>query len=260
MSEPVVLVEKANSIATITLNRPEVMNALSNQLRIELVAAFNDVSADPAIDVVILTGKGRAFCGGLDLKELGEKGLVRSEGATPVGFDVLGAIEACPKPIIGAINGAAVTGGFELALMCDVMIASRNARFADTHARVGILPGWGLSQKLARIIGISRANEMHFTGNFLNAEQAFTWGLVNRVVTQDELMPVCVALAEDMVSCDQKTVRTYKQMVTTGYRMDLKSGLEIERMMFQSGNASVTAEEVAARKDAVIARGRSKVR
>src|SRR5260370_17359052 len=110
------------------------------------------------------------------------------------------AIRGCPKPVIGAINGVAITGGFEVALACDVLIASTTARFADTHARVGVMPGWGLSQKLPRVIGLYRAKELSLTGNYLSAAQAEAWGLVNRVVPPDELLPPSRAPPPDILS------------------------------------------------------------
>src|SRR5262249_58026507 len=125
--------------------------------------------------------------------------------------DLIETMTRCDRPIIGAINGVAVTGGFELALACDVLIASTEARFADTHARVGIMPGWGLSQKLSRLIGISRAKQLSLTGNYCSAEQACAWGLVNRVVPPAELLPTCRALAADMLSCDREVMLAYKR-------------------------------------------------
>ena len=191
MADPLLVIDKSDGIATLTLNRPQAMNALSRALRAELVRAFDDVAADPAIGVVILTGAGRAFCAGLDLKELGATGVdPASTGAAVADGDIVQAMARCDRPIIGAINGFAVTGGFELALACDVLIATPDARFADTHARVGIMPGWGLSQKLSRAIGIYRAKELSLTGNYLPAQQAAAWGLVNRVVQPEELLPV----------------------------------------------------------------------
>ena len=178
------LVEKQDGITVVTLNRPEAMNALSKAMRSALYKAMVELDADPEVSVVILTGAGeRAFTAGLDLKELGSDPRAMS-AANAEGADEnpVKAIELCTKPVIGAINGVAITGGFEVALACDVLIASENARFADTHARVGIMPGWGLSQKLSRLIGIYRAKELSLTGNFLDAKTACDWGLVNRVV------------------------------------------------------------------------------
>ena len=196
MSEPVLLIEKSEGIATLTLNRPQAMNALSRQLRAAIVSAFDQLREQQDVDVVILTGAGRAFCAGLDLKELGgESGGGSDVGDAVSGTTMVRALAQFDRPIIGAINGFAITGGFELALACDVLIASTAARFADTHARVGILPGWGLSQKLSRAIGIYRAKELSLSGNYLSAEQAAEWGLVNRVVEPAELLPACRALA-----------------------------------------------------------------
>ena len=167
-NETVLLIEKQDGVATFTLNRPRSMNALSTKLRDGLLEAFQAVSGDDSVRVVILTGAGdRAFCAGLDLKELAGEGENLSDGGTRRaiggGGDLVAAIEALERPIIGAINGVAITGGFELALACDVLIASTNARFADTHARVGVMPGWGLSQKLPRLIGVYRAKEPSLT-------------------------------------------------------------------------------------------------
>ena len=128
---------------------------------------------------------------------------------------------AVPQPVIGAINGYAITGGFELALMCDFLIASPEARFADTHARVGVVPGWGLSQRLPRLIGINRAKELSLTGNYLSAEQAERWGLVNRVVPSDELLPTCRALANDILSTDPATRSEIKRIMDAGWSQTL---------------------------------------
>lgn len=188
MSE-LVLVEIADGVAIITLNRPEAMNALSLALRRGLHDAMRRVDADDAVRAIVLTGAGtRAFTAGLDLKELGSQaGALGAANATSASDNPVKAIESCRKPVIGAINGVAITGGFEVALACDILIASENARFADTHARVGVMPGWGLSQKLSRLIGISRAKELSLSGNFLDAATAERWGLVNRVVPAADL-------------------------------------------------------------------------
>lgn len=184
MSDPLVLVERDGPVAIVTLNRPDALNALSHALRAEIVKAFQDLAKDDTVRAAVLTGAGRAFTAGIDLKEAGSSGF--KLGADGGNIDLAKGLAEFPWPIIGAINGFAITGGFELALMCDVLLASEKAKFADTHARVGIMPGWGLSQKLPRLIGISRAKELSFTGNFLDAEMAERWGLVNRVYKADE--------------------------------------------------------------------------
>ena len=146
----VVLIDRKGAVASVTLNRPDAMNALSAELRDAITRAFLELAEDEEVRVVILTGAGRAFCAGLDLKELGSAERPANEFAGGVLID---AVRRFPGPVIAAVNGFAITGGFELALACDFIVASSEARFADTHARVGILPGWGLSQKLPRLIG-----------------------------------------------------------------------------------------------------------
>ena len=258
MRDEVLLLDKRESIATITLNRPRAMNALSRELRHAFVDAFAAVARDDQVEAVILTGAGKAFSAGLDLKELGgESGRAPRPGeAIGSGGDLIGAMEACAKPIIGAINGVAITGGFEIALACDVLIASREARFADTHARVGILPGWGLSQKLPRLIGIVRAKELSLTGNFLSAELAAEWGLVNRAVEPSELLPTCRTLAHDMMSCDPQTMRAYKALIDRGFGMPFADAILLERETSLEHAKRVRPEEIAARRSAIQERGR----
>ncbi len=253
-----VLLERQGAIAIVTLNRPEAMNALSVALRAELSRVMIAVNADPAIRAVILTGAGeRAFTAGLDLKELGSEpnALGGANATTPDENPVL-AIELCHQPVIGAINGVAITGGFELALACDILIASTKARFADTHSRVGLMPGWGLSQKLSRIIGLSRAKELSFSGNFIDAATAERWGLVNRVVEPGELLPAAIRLAEDIASGDGDFITSYKSLLNDGYGMNLADALALEHTRSLPYNSTKTPEDLEATRAAVIARGR----
>ena len=252
-----ILLEKSEAVATITLNRPEAMNALSHALRSEFHAACQAISEDDDIRAVIVTGAGdRAFTAGLDLKELGEQGLGAATDQKPAS-NPCRALESLAVPVIGAINGVAITGGFELALACDIRIASSNARFADTHGRVGIIPGWGLSQKLSRFIGLSRACELSFTGQFLDAQTACDWGLVNHVYEPDELMTKARALAADMASMDPSFLKTYKRLIFDGYDQNFKEAMALEKRTTDAWNADVTAEEVEQRRLAVIERGRA---
>lgn len=260
MSEPVLLVDKNEGIATLTLNRPKAMNALSRRLRSAIATAFDEVASDDDVGVVILTGAGeRAFCAGLDLKELGgesvEDGAADGD-AFSGNFDIVEAMMRCDRPIIGAINGFAITGGFELALACDVLIGSTGARFADTHARVGIMPGWGLSQRLSRLIGIYRAKEISLTGNYIEAEQAERWGLLNRVVEPAALMPICRDLARDMLSCEPEMIRSYKRVIDDGYAATLREGLEIETKANRGRSADMSSDRIAERRQHVQERGR----
>jgi enoyl-CoA hydratase len=258
MGEPVLRVSSQEGVATLTLNRPEKRNALSRELRGALVRAFTELGAAADVGGVILTGAGPGFCAGLDLAE--RCGETDAPGGLPGGRtdeDVVGAMERFDRPILGAINGVAITGGFELALACDLLIASRQARFADTHARVGILPSWGLSQKLSRLIGLPRAKELSLTGNFLPAEQAAAWGLVNRVVEPDELLPTCAGLARDILSCVPEAVRGYKRVIDAGFARPYGEARQLEREHAAAHAGSVTADAIRERRDGIQARGRS---
>lgn len=259
MTESVFLVEKSEGIVLLTLNRPHAMNALSHELREAIVHTFTELQNDDTTRVVILTGAGKAFCAGMDLKELSRTGLAPqgARGAVRGEDDILRAINAFDRPIIGAINGFAITGGFELALACDILIASTAAQFADTHGRVGAMPGWGLSQKLSRTIGVYRAKELSLTGNFLSAEKAEAWGLVNRVVAPSELLPTCRALANDILSCLPDIVRRLKRVMDEGYATTLGQGLDIEYDAWREQVKQATPEAIAARRETLQQRGRT---
>lgn len=253
MAEPVLLVEREGGVATLTLNRPEQMNALSMELRTALADAFAELRRDRETRVVILTGAGRAFCAGLDLKEMGDPERSRHPAAELPDPPKL--MRTLRQPIIGAINGVAVTGGFEIALSCDILIATPNARFADTHARVGLLAGWGLSQRLSRLVGVNRAKELSLTGNYLSAERAEEWGLVNRVVPPEELMPTANALASDMLSCVPEAMFEYKSLIDRGHDLALGDAMTYETEMSRR-HASPPPEVVAERRLKVQQRGR----
>jgi len=256
MATELVLVTKDDGVTTVTLNRPDALNALSGALRQAIAETFLTLKDDADTQVIILTGAGRAFTVGLDLKELGGEtpSTLDSEGGTT---DLGKAMSNLGKPIIGAINGFAITGGFEIALMCDFMIASEHARFADTHARVGVVPGWGLSQRLPRLIGINRAKELSLTGNFLDAETACRWGLVNRVVSAEELLPTCQQLARDIVSTEPVTRGEVLRIMNAGWDTTLAEGLAIEQAATRAHDKSQKpAEQVAARRQQIQNRGR----
>ena len=252
--DALVLIDIHNDIAVLTLNNPKALNALSTPMRAAIVNAINELNSNKTVKVIVMTGAGRAFCAGLDLKELGS-GKTDNADAVSDG-NMLKAFYNLGKPVIGAINGFAITGGFELALMCDFMIASENAKFADTHCRIGIVPGWGLSQKLPRLIGINRAKELSFTGNFLEAAQAERWGLVNRVVKAEELIPACMALANDIASCDATTLKTVKSIIDQGWESTLFEGLRIEAKANKAHMQGLTPEVLEARRSDVMNRGR----
>jgi enoyl-CoA hydratase len=251
-----VLLEKHDEgYAIVTLNRPDAMNALSRDLRREFVEVFQQCVDDDTVRVVILTGKGKAFCAGFDLKELGSD---HSDNAAEEVDNAMARVMAdFSGPIIGAINGHCITGGFEMALACDVLIASENARFADTHARVGILPGWGLSQKLPRLIGLSRAKEIAFTGAPVFAQQAYEWGLVNHIVAIGELLDRAKKMAEDMCACVPSVLVQYKALIDDGFSLPLKDALIREEQLAIESAKQAASHMIEARRKQVLQRGRS---
>eukprot|EP00249_Psilotum_nudum_P012893 c24030_g1_i1 orf=366-1193(+) len=225
-SQDLVLVEKVNGIATITINRPNALNALTRDMITDLARIFKSLDRDTDTKVIIITGAGRAFCSGVDLAAAQAvfKGNVKDKENDPVSQ-----MEACRKPIIGAINGYAVTAGFEISLSCDILIASTDAKFVDTHCKFGIFPSWGLSQKLPRIIGINRARELSFTAIPLDAELAERWGLVSRVVTPAELVMTAQKIAEAIIQNQQDMVLHYKKIINDGYKLSFGDALILEK-------------------------------
>jgi enoyl-CoA hydratase len=258
--EGVLFVSTGDRIATVTLNRPEARNALNRSLRKALWQTMEAIDADKAVDVVVLTGADPAFCAGLDLKELGATG---GGLAATDGLDIAGeAARPFPDietPLIAAVNGVAVTGGFELALACDFIVASEHARFADTHARVGIQPGWGLTVALPQAIGLRRARELSFTGNYLDAETARDWGLVNHVVPHDELLFHVRKLAADIVGNDRDAVARIRKTYADGSKMTTGDAGSLEAAVSAEWLQTVAGTDVEERRRAVIERGRQQL-
>ncbi len=252
MTEPLVLVERSERVATVTLNRPAARNAISAELLEQLRTVLAQVDDDGSVDVVILTGADPAFCAGLDLKQLGSSGA----GLDPA------AAEGRPwpplrKPLIGAVNGVAVTGGFEFALNCDILVASERARFADTHARVGVLPGWGLSYLLPLAVGRGLARRMSLTGDYLSAADALRAGLVTEVVAHDELLPAAHRVATAIVSNDQDAVRTLLASYREIERELTGAGPEVEARTGRDWlDRGFDPTDVERRRQGVLARGR----
>jgi enoyl-CoA hydratase len=256
----VLLTDVNDGVAVLTLNRPERRNALNGELTRALRDGVAAADADDAVSVIVLTGADPVFCAGVDLKELG------GAGGNPNRFAPGGDVEPgrpwarTAKPVIGAINGAAVTGGFELALQCDFLVASERAAFGDTHARVGLLPGWGLSVLLPQAIGVRRAKEMSLTGNFLSADEALHFGLVNHVVPHDELLPFALKLAADIAGNDQRAVRALLEEYDAVTATTVSEGLRIESAKANAWNADPdTVAAIAGRRQAIIDRGRTQV-
>jgi enoyl-CoA hydratase len=255
------LVDVKDRIALLTLNRPEARNALSSELLRALPEAIVAADNNDDVDVIVLTGADPAFCAGLDLRELGSTG-GNLGAATEATKEWNTPWPTTTKPLIGAVNGAAVTGGFELALNCDFLIASERAKFGDTHARVGILPGWGLTVLLPQAVGIRRAREMSLTGNFMDAHEALAFGLVNHVVPHEQLLPVTLQIAADIAGNDQRSVRALRASYAeiTGSIYD--EGLRLEARTAKGWNSrkgGFDPSEVERRRVAIIERGRGMV-
>lgn len=248
-----VLTARDGAVETVTLNRPEALNALSLALEDALKAVFADLIGDPDVRAIVLTGAGRAFSVGVDLKELGSGAGMGRTWHGPGSLSHL--MRASPKPIIAAVNGYAVTGGLELALHCDFLIASAEARFADTHARVGITPSWGLTQILPRLIGPNRARQMSLTGGYVAARQALEWGLVNEVTDAAGLLTRARALAAEIAETEEDAMTTIRNLMRDGEGMPLADALTLEREAFDAHMAGVTPEAVETRRMAVQARG-----
>lgn len=257
-----VLVDVADRVATVTMNRPGARNAINRELSFALWDALLAANDDDDVDAVVLTGADPAFSAGVDLKEVSgqvaSSAPSRAPGEGPE-RDTNGLYRFLPvidKPVIGAVNGVAVTGGFEIALQCTFLVASDRARFADTHARVGIMPGGGMTVLMAQSMGLRRAIELSLTGNFLTAEEALQLGLVNHVVPHDDLLPFARTLADDIVSNDQRGVRRllqhYRQIANAPTVDDAH---RIEGAMADSWE--VKPAEVGERRAAVTERGRT---
>jgi len=257
MEYSTVIYEKKDKIAKIWLNRPDKLNALNSTLSQELGQVMAEVAEDAEngeVEVLILTGKGRAFCAGVDLREIQQP--TTRPAATRGGS--MG-VRDLPIPTICAINGFAITGGLELVMGCDILIASEDAKLADTHTRVGIIPGGGMSLMLPRLIGPSNAKLHSFTGNYISAQDALRMGLVSRVVPADELQEEAEKIARDILSCSPRANRKMKQLINLGMSMPLDKARTMESLEFRLWKQAqaFTEEEIEAQKQRVLQRGRT---
>ncbi|MBC8438732.1 MAG: enoyl-CoA hydratase [Deltaproteobacteria bacterium] len=225
-----VLFEVKEAIATITLNRPERKNAINQALLTGLYNGIERIAKSAEIKVGIITGSGSAFCSGIDLACLSTDKLFdpRSDGN-----DMPKIFSSCNKPIIGAVNGYAITGGFEIALNCDFLIASENAVFADTHAKVGIHPGWGMSQLLQQAVGQRLAKQFSSTCEKIPAQRALACGLVNEVVPADKLLARAFELAEKICEVNYDMMLTIKTLIEAKNRMTFNNAMAMEQKGFE---------------------------
>jgi enoyl-CoA hydratase len=250
-TEPLVLVDDVDAVRVVTMHRPQARNALSIALQRELAAALRAADADDSVACIVFTASDPAFCAGLDLKELGS-GI--APGTLESDESPFAALWSMHTPVIGAINGACATGGLELALACDFLVASELAKFGDTHARVGFTPAGGMSVLLPQAVGLRKAREMSLTGNFVDAAEAHRLGLVNHVVPHAELVPTAVRLGTDIAGGDQSAVRELKHLYDRGWRLDGADALALELEVFRGRR--LTPETIEARRASVIDRNK----
>jgi enoyl-CoA hydratase/carnithine racemase len=223
-----ILVEKTEGIAKITLNRPQAMNALNPALLRELADAFEALRSDDDLDCVVITGAGRAFCAGVDIKSMDEGSAESSAKArTKLALKIIDTIENLEAPVIAAVNGYCFTGGLELALACDMIVASENAAFGDTHAKWGLTAIWGGSQRLPRVVGVMKAKELMFTCATISAREAKEIGLVNRVTPAEALEDTVMEMARSIAANSRLANRAHKQLINRGMMIDLGSALKM---------------------------------
>lgn len=223
----------SDKIATITINRPDKLNALNAHAKVELKTLFSEIKTDNSINVVILTGSGeKAFVAGTDIKELTVLDSESGKEFSSKGQEVFDLIANLGKPVIAAVNGYALGGGCELALACHIRIASENAKFGQPEVNLGIIPGYGGTQRLARLIGRGRAMELILTGNQIDAQEALHFGLVNRVVPQADLLATATAMAQLIASKGQIAIRMALKAVNMTMETTLSDGQKLEASLF----------------------------
>lgn len=227
------LVERKDGVGWITFNRPEVLNALDVQSRRELIECLGEMERDPSIAVVALTGGGdKAFCAGADLKMFVGFSPKKARDYVRLAKAATRKIETLQKPVIAAVNGVALGTGCEIALACDLVVASRNARFGQTEVNVGLIPGAGGTQRLPRVIGLKRAKELIFTGRLLDADEALELGLVNRIVESDDLRKAVNELAQKLREKSPVILQYAKKCINKSIETDLQAGLKYESKLF----------------------------
>ncbi len=220
-------------IATVEINRPKALNALNSELLTEMGELFASLNTNSEVGCIVLTGSGdKSFVAGADIKEMTDLGESDALKMSKKGQDVFLQIETCSKPVIAAVNGYALGGGFELALACDVIIASDKAQFGLPEVSLGLIPGYGGTQRLARIVGAQKAKRLIFSGEMLPANLAYDWGVATQVVASDELMATCMKLAKKIVKQAPLAISFAKQSIANGYDTTLGEGLGIESHFF----------------------------
>ncbi|MEM2883714.1 MAG: enoyl-CoA hydratase/isomerase family protein [Nitrososphaerales archaeon] len=243
MSFTQIILEKKPPVAKITLNRPEALNALSPTLVNELRQALKDIEQDPQIRVLVLTGSGRAFCAGADLKFMAQASQKDLYDYIQSLDEFLFRLECCDKPVIAAVNGYALAGGLELTLCCDLVVASEQAIFGDEHINRGLMPGGGSTMRLPRVIGLRRAKELLYTGDRWDAKRALEAGLVNTVVPPEKLEEAAMGLAQKIATKSGFALRLIKQVVNQSMDSDRETLQTLERAAFNLVVSSPEAQE-----------------
>lgn len=226
------IIEKQGRIGLVKINHPEALNALNTLILQELDHAFDELAQDPEVDVVILTGEGRAFVAGADIAEMSVMKAEEGKRFGRLGAGVFRKIELLDKPVIAAVNGFALGGGCELAMACDIRIASVKAKFGQPEVGLGITPGFSGTQRLPRLVGLGKAKELIYTAAVIPAEEACRIGLVNKVVEPEKLMEECFAMAETIASKAQLAVRYAKEAINRGVETDVETGIVLEADLF----------------------------
>lgn len=233
MTYSTILVSTKDRTCTVTINRPDKLNALNAECKSELAAVFASLKTNPDVDVVILTGAGeKAFVAGTDIGELTKLDATTGKEFAAGGQAVFDLIQHLGKPVIAAINGYALGGGCELALACHIRIASESAKFGQPEVNLGIIPGYGGTQRLTRLIGAGRAAEMILTGNPIDAQEALRIGLVNKVVPHSDLLPTCGAIATSLIGKGALAVRMALKAINISMEVPLSEGLSVEAALF----------------------------
>lgn len=242
MSFENLLLEIVDSTATITINRPAALNALNEEVLVELGTVFAELGEDDSVQCVILTGSGsKAFVAGADIAAMQPLDAVSAGQFAGLGHDLLNTIESFPKPVIAAVNGFALGGGCELAMACDIRLAAENARFGQPEVNLGVIPGFGGTLRLARLVGKGRAKELIFTGDMIDAAEAYRIGLANKVVAAEDLLSVAREMATKIASKGPVAVRFAKEIVDSGLEMDLERAGRFEANLF--GLCFATADQ-----------------
>lgn len=236
--------EKKEAVAVVTIDRPKALNALNYETLRELQCCLHEIGADREIGAVILTGGGeKAFVAGADIAYMQELDARAAAEFAGLGHQVMGAVETLRQPVIAAINGFALGGGCELAISCDIRIASDTARFGQPEVSLGVIPGFGGTQRLPRIIGRGLAAELLFSGDMIDAAEAHRIGLVNKVVLAEQLMPTCLGLAEKITSKGPVAIQLCKETLRNGLEMDLGRACSYEAVQFGQCFASEDQKE-----------------